>query len=206
MVNGLFPGEMIPDAVVGGCIEIYENAWPNPAETIQRVEEEAAGQKVFWDKASTFGDGVLQKARTNRVINVSYTANVHDNPVLQNVHNQYRMLLLATSLPYSKRQNISEELFHEDYQMLRYAEGEEYKQHYDGGTRTGRCVSAITYLNSDYEGGEIEFPFHRVKIKPEPGMLILFPSNYAYAHISHPITKGTKYALVTWLRDQGNFN
>jgi predicted 2-oxoglutarate/Fe(II)-dependent dioxygenase YbiX len=33
-------------------------------------------------------------------------------------------------------------------------------------------------------------------------MLILFPSNYAYSHIAHPVTSGTKYAMVTWIRDR----
>jgi predicted 2-oxoglutarate/Fe(II)-dependent dioxygenase YbiX len=69
-------------------------------------------------------------------------------------------------------------------------------------TSTGRSVSAICYLNNDYEGGELEFPHFNLTIKPEPGMLILFPSNFAYAHIAHPIISGTKYALVTWLRDR----
>jgi len=65
-----------------------------------------------------------------------------------------------------------------------------------------RDYSSICYLNDDYEGGEIEFPNFGVKIKPEPGMLILFPSNFAYAHRAHPVTKGTKYAMVTWIRDR----
>ena len=33
-------------------------------------------------------------------------------------------------------------------------------------------------------------------------MLILFPSSYPYMHIAHPVTKGTKYNLVTWLREK----
>jgi predicted 2-oxoglutarate/Fe(II)-dependent dioxygenase YbiX len=66
----------------------------------------------------------------------------------------------------------------------------------------GRALSAICYLNDDYEGGEIEFPEFKVKIKPEAGMLILFPSNFAYKHTAYPVTKGTKYALVTWIHDR----
>ena len=34
------------------------------------------------------------------------------------------------------------------------------------------------------------------------GMVILFPSNYAYRHIAHPVTSGTKYAIVTWIKDR----
>jgi predicted 2-oxoglutarate/Fe(II)-dependent dioxygenase YbiX len=66
----------------------------------------------------------------------------------------------------------------------------------------GRCISCIAYLNSDYEGGEIEFVNFGVKIKPQPGMLIIFPSNFAYRHIAHPVTSGTKYNLVTWIKDR----
>jgi hypothetical protein len=38
LVNNLFPGEITPNAVVGGCIEIFENVWPNHKETINLVE------------------------------------------------------------------------------------------------------------------------------------------------------------------------
>ena len=66
----------------------------------------------------------------------------------------------------------------------------------------GRSVSAICYLNDDYEGGELEFVNFKLKIKPQAGMMILFPSNFAYMHIAHPVTSGTKYAMVTWIRDR----
>jgi len=32
-------------------------------------------------------------------------------------------------------------------------------------------------------------------------MLIIFPSNYAYRHVAHPILSGTKYAMATWVTD-----
>ena len=73
----------------------------------------------------------------------------------------------------------------------------------DGGsTDVSRQVSCVCYLNDDYQGGELEFPNFKVKIKPEQGMLILFPSSFPYLHIAHPITQGIKYTLVTWLRDK----
>jgi predicted 2-oxoglutarate/Fe(II)-dependent dioxygenase YbiX len=66
----------------------------------------------------------------------------------------------------------------------------------------GRTISALLYLNNDYTGGHLEFPNFGIKIKPEPGMLILFPSNFAYRHQSTPVISGTKYCLVTWIRDR----
>lgn len=203
-VNGFFPGELKPDTTIGGCIDIFENAWPNPEHTIQMAESECSKPHsgAYWQRAGTIGQGPFQNARTNMVLEVTHLADVSNNPALQNIHNQFNMLLLAASVPYAQRYGIAEGLIHEGYGLLRYEGGQEYKAHYDGGTPTGRAISAVCYLNNDYEGGEIEFPHFNVKIKPLPGMLILFPSNFAYSHIAHPVTKGTKYAMVTWIRDR----
>jgi hypothetical protein len=41
-VNGIFPGELLPTETVGGCIDIFENAWPNPKKTIEDIEAECS--------------------------------------------------------------------------------------------------------------------------------------------------------------------
>lgn len=203
MINGLFPGELLPSTTVGGCIDIFENAWPNPKETISMVEEACAlkDSGLNWTRAGTMGHGAYQNIRTNYQLGVTETALLTSNVIAQNVHNQMYATLMAALLPYATKHDI-DELHHEHYNMLRYSGGQEYKAHADGSTKDGRCVSAIIYLNNEYEGGEVEFVNYNIKIKPEPGMLLLFPSNYAYRHIAHPVTSGTKYALVTWIKDR----
>jgi predicted 2-oxoglutarate/Fe(II)-dependent dioxygenase YbiX len=203
LVNGIFPGELYPSATVGGCIDIYENAWPDPQGTIDAIEEECGikDSGVSWSKAETVGKGLNQKIRTNYNLGVTHAATYANNSVAQNIHNQMYLLLTASTEIYAEKHDIPM-LVHESYNMLRYSGGQEYKAHADGFTESGRCVSAIIYLNNDYEGGEVEFVNFGIKIKPEPGMLLLFPSNYAYRHIAHPVTSGTKYALVTWLKDR----
>jgi len=205
-INGIFPGELTPSETIGGCINIFENVWPSPSDTISKLEQEINkhDSNIYWQRAETIGLGVHQTARTNDLLQVTNLASLTNNGLLQNIHNQFNMILLATTIPYVNRYNIQEPLFHEPYEILRYRPGTEYKSHYDGSTKTGRIISALCYLNDDYEGGEIEFVNFKVKIKPQPGMLILFPSNYAYMHIAHPITAGTKYSLVTWIRDRDN--
>jgi predicted 2-oxoglutarate/Fe(II)-dependent dioxygenase YbiX len=202
-INGLFPGELKPDATVAGCIDIYENAWPNPLETIKMIENETLNPDsgVAWTRATTIGRGVNQDERTNYHLGITSAAQECENPAAQNVHNQMYLLLLASTIPYAQKYGV-EELYHEHYSMLRYRGGQHYKAHSDGVTSTGRSISAIVYLNNNYEGGEVEFVNFGVKIKPEPGMLLLFPSNYAYSHIAHPVTSGTKYAIVTWIKDR----
>jgi predicted 2-oxoglutarate/Fe(II)-dependent dioxygenase YbiX len=204
IINNFFPGELQPSTIIGGCIAIYENVWPNPENTIKMVENAASDSDsgVHWQRAETTQEGANQTYRTNKMMGVTHLAGITNNAVLQNVHNQFYMLLLAASIPYAKRFNIKETLWHEHYQMLKYDQGEEYKGHYDGGTPMGRSISCLCYLNDDFEGGELEFPNFHVKIKPEPGMLVLFPSNYAYLHIAHPVTSGTKYSMVTWIKDR----
>lgn len=204
MINGLFPGVLQPSKTVAGCIDIFENAWPDPQRTINMIEEQVADPNVdfSWQKASTVGHGSRQNIRTNRHIGISHVAEIDSNPVCQNIHNQFNLLLLATTVPYSYRYKLDEPLFHEGYNLLKYAGGQQYHQHYDGTSKSGRTISAICYLNNDYEGGELEFPNFGVTVKPQAGMLILFPSNYAYGHVAHPIISGTKYALVTWIHDR----
>lgn len=202
-INGLFPGELYPDTTVAGCIDIFENAWPNPLETIQMIEDETLNPDsgVAWTRATTIGRGINQDDRTNYHLGITSAAQESGNPAAQNVHNQMYLLLLASTIPYAQKHEV-EEMYHEPYNMLRYRGGQHYKAHADGTTNTGRSISAIVYLNDDYEGGEVEFVNFGIKIKPEPGMLLLFPSNYAYRHVAHPVTDGTKYAIVTWIKDR----
>jgi hypothetical protein len=204
LVNNLFFGELKPSATVGGCIDIFENAWPDPELTIQRMEMACADTNsgVGWNRAGTVGLGHRQNARTNLGLGITFAGEGVGNSAMMDIHNQMYFLLLATTVPYCERYEIGESLYHEPYQALKYRAGEHYKPHYDGGTESGRAISAVVYLNDNYKGGHIEFPNFKIKLKPEKGMLILFPSNYAYRHIAHPVLEGTKYSLVTWIHDR----
>jgi len=204
LVNNIFTGRLNPSATVGGCIDIFENAWPDPEITIARIEQSCSdiNSGVGWSRAGTVGQGHRQNARTNLGLGITVSGEGVDNQAMKDIHNQMYFLLLATTIPYTERYDIHELLYHEPYQALKYRPNEEYKGHYDGGTASGRAISAVVYLNDDYEGGHIEFPNFKIKLKPEKGMLILFPSNFAYKHIAHPVTSGTKYSLVTWVHDR----
>jgi Rps23 Pro-64 3,4-dihydroxylase Tpa1-like proline 4-hydroxylase len=204
-INGIYLTERTPTETFAGCIEIFENAWPiNPYDTIKIIEQECSNPDsgVSWQKAGTIGDGSYQNIRTNLMMDITYLSDITNNFNVQTVNNLFYTLLLSASNSYGKRYHIHESFFHENYQLLKYRVREEYQAHYDGGTDLGRAISAICYLNDDYEGGELEFTNFNLKIKPKAGSIILFPSNYAYRHISHPILSGTKYALVTWIHDR----
>jgi predicted 2-oxoglutarate/Fe(II)-dependent dioxygenase YbiX len=84
------------------------------------------------------------------------------------------------------------------YNILRYTEGQFYTEHVDSFKARPRAVSCSLALNDDYEGGEFSFFNQEIKHKIPKGSAILFPSNFMYPHEIMPVTKGTRYSIVTW--------
>ena len=98
-------------------------------------------------------------------------------------------------------------MFDEGYTMLRYQGGQEYQSHCDYAPHIPRYLSALILLNpADYEGGGTYFEHFDEIVKPEKPSLVLFPSNYAYAHRAMPVIQGSKYAIVTWLGHRLDFD
>lgn len=58
-----------------------------------------------------------------------------------------------------------------------------------------RGITTVTYLNDAYEGGEIEFPQQNLVLKPEPGTVVVFPSNRNFPHRVRPITSGSRMSF-----------
>lgn len=195
------PKAIEPTDVVGGCIAIFENAWENPEKTIKELEEVVSDPTnvVQFHEART-----LDGSRTTRTnYDLSLTRYAYDSDVIRNINNQFWDVTFAGMNSYQPKFSPDDRFYYkEGFNVLKYQTGQEYQAHSDGGTLSGRAFSPIVYLNDEYTGGEIEFVNFNVKIKPKPGMLIIFPSNYPYAHIAHPVQTGTKYAIVTWLHDR----
>lgn len=84
------------------------------------------------------------------------------------------------------------------YDLLRYKEGQYYVQHTDSFISQQRSVSCSLALNDDYEGGEFAFFDRQIMIRPGVGSVIVFPSNFMYPHEVMPVTKGTRYSIITW--------
>ena len=101
-------------------------------------------------------------------------------------------------------------------QILSYGIGGHYCPHVDGEslwqTPNGeliwkksieRDLSMVFYLNDDFEGGDFIFPDLKIRVRPEPGMLVCFPSNHHYKHGVEPVTKGKRYSIVCWAKVKG---
>jgi len=66
-----------------------------------------------------------------------------------------------------------------------------------------RDISVVWYLNEDFDGGELEFPNFQVSVRPLTGMVVTFPSTHEYAHAAKPVTRGTRFAVATWMAAVG---
>ena len=104
----------------------------------------------------------------------------------------------------------------ESPQLLCYGQGGHYRPHIDAEGQwknpdgsviwkktIDRDLSTVLFLNDDFDGGYFSFPDLRIKIKPEPGLLVTFPSSRWYKHCVEPVISGHRYTLVTWMRVQG---
>ena len=88
--------------------------------------------------------------------------------------------------------------------LLKYSVGGKYEIHTDHYTTTIRHLSIIINLNDNYEGGDLVFTDQKEKeikrLKLSKGSIVFFPSNFMYPHSIEPITKGTRYSIVSWLQ------
>jgi hypothetical protein len=195
-----------PTYLAGGSVAVYENAWEDGYTTINDIikmtKDISLNVKFF--PSQTNADPLNtreQSIRTSHSLSISRYAIF--NKKMQSINDKCYSLISSAVENYKEIFKIEQEIKNtEPYTLLRYSGGEQYGFHYDGGTGSKRSISVLIYLNDDYEGGEIEFPNFNLKIKPKAGTLMLFPSNYAYGHIAHPVTSGTKYVVVTWLHDR----
>jgi hypothetical protein len=84
------------------------------------------------------------------------------------------------------------------YSLLKYNMGNFYIEHVDSFKEIPRTVSCSIALNDDYEGGEFAFFNRELKYKIKKGSVLMFPSNFMYPHEVMPVTRGTRYSIVTW--------
>jgi len=94
--------------------------------------------------------------------------------------------------------------------LLRYSPGQEYRPHFDyvQGVENRRLMTALIYLNEDYEGGETEFVRTGLRVKGRTGDVILFRNegadggpNPLSEHAGLPVIRGTKFLATRWIRE-----
>lgn len=203
----------MPDKSVNGIkvknealgLDVYKNAFTKEQinKYIKTLESNLkADSKYFWNEARvTNSDQPIKKARDCVDFKMNYASlggiKNEENIQLWETYDEIYNRLKFCIDDYCRYWGINV-TYYEVFNFVKYeGEGKEFKIHADDGPMYKAAVSAVIYLNDDYEGGEIAFPrMDNLVIKPSFGDIAIFPSNYIYEHASLPIKSGTKYCVV----------
>ena len=131
-----------------------------------------------------------------------------DSLILNNII--YKILHELNNYPYYSMMisGLDNKINDSGYDYHRYFTNDKCKLHADGIVlKTPNCFNFfdITFaaisinLNTPKSGGELILPEINVKIKPEKGKVVIFPTHPYFTHEVLPCDKGHRDVLITWL-------
>lgn len=152
-----------------------------------------------WTKTVVGHGEVNSNIRSAETVVMSYPHVIEKNPKVRHKLDQYMFSSAADVIrQYNKKFPLCEIQEDSGYEILRYKEGQFYTQHTDSFKARPRAVACSFALNDDYEGGEWGFFNRELIVKAPKGAAILFPANFMYPHEIIPVTKGTRFSVITW--------
>ena len=100
----------------------------------------------------------------------------------------------------------------EPLNILKYAPGQHYKPHHDGTGSDNvsvRQLTALIWLNDQFEGGGTDFPNIKVTVRGAPGDMLVFRNTLdngeldgRMIHAGLPVTDGVKWMASRWIRGE----
>jgi predicted 2-oxoglutarate/Fe(II)-dependent dioxygenase YbiX len=177
-------------------IIVIKNALTNPL--CDAILEEFKNSNEWED--TVIGSGAVNKeVRNCQTIVISYPHIIEKNNKIRAKLDKYIFASVAKCIQ-EYNTKFSHCKIEEDsgYELLKYPEGCFYTEHTDSFKARPRAVSCSFILNNDFEGGEFAFFDRELTYKLEKGDALMFPSNFMYPHEVMPVTKGTRYSIVTW--------
>jgi len=89
----------------------------------------------------------------------------------------------------------------ETWNLQKYKPKEGYfVKHFErtGSITVNRHLTFMTYLNNVRNGGETEFYYQQLKIKPETGLTLVWGTDWTFTHRGIPSKTETKYIATGW--------
>jgi prolyl 4-hydroxylase len=97
----------------------------------------------------------------------------------------------------------------EPLNLLRYKPGQQYKPHHDGRVSEDgpiRIMTALIWLNEQFEGGETAFPTLNIRVRGGVGDMLVFKNVHddgtlddRLLHAGLPVTEGVKWMASRWI-------
>lgn len=185
-------------------LNVYRNVFSeaDSKRYIDILESNLSGDKKYkWSEAKvTNSDTPIKKARD--CVDFKYKQENlgprdEHNAELLDLHQEIYDKLKYCIDDYARYWGINV-VYYEAFNFVKYeGAGSHFNIHADHGPAYNATVSAVIYINDDYEGGDLKFPrLDNLVYKPKAGDIAVFPSNYIYEHASLPMQSGTKYCVV----------
>lgn len=176
-------------------IVVFENIVPS--QLCDEVLEEYNNDKNWIN--TTTGGGLNREIRRCDAVNMTDSFIINQNKEKRkNIDEQLFICAGNAIKKYNDKFKEAKIQGDSGYTILRYQEGEFYRQHTDHFLQAPRIVSCSFALNNGYEGGEFAFFDRELIYKPPKGSALMFPSNFMYPHEIMPITRGVRYSIITW--------
>jgi prolyl 4-hydroxylase len=100
----------------------------------------------------------------------------------------------------------------EPLNILKYTPGQQYRPHHDGTGSDNvsvRTLTALIWLNDQFEGGETDFPKIGVRVRGGVGDMLVFRNvrddgsfDERMIHAGLPVTEGVKWMASRWIRTE----
>lgn len=99
-------------------------------------------------------------------------------------------------------EHVSSWTITEDINIQKYKKGEAFfAWHCERdaiGFSSKRLLVFMTYLNTVKKGGETEWLYQKLKIKPEEGLTVIWPADWMFTHRGCPSFTEEKYIITGW--------
>jgi hypothetical protein len=184
------------------CVSLYEDVFnPEDAEYfLQKLEEDIKDEwnDLTWSNSGVGNQGTVTDYRTSLSCSLIPLMKPYPPTELSEFFNLNIREHVDAVVEDYRNENMLPNAFQEPFGVLKYLPESEYHAHYDHFRDNARVFSMVGTLKEPEEGGELEFPTIGLTVPPRVGSVILFPSNFPYIHIAHPVSKGIKFSMVTW--------
>ena len=88
------------------------------------------------------------------------------------------------------------------FNIQKYLKGDHFSSIHSERTNLSsihRLFAWMTYLNDVEDGGTTDFKYFDLKVKPEQGKTIIWPSEWTHAHRGSVLNSGSKYIITGWM-------
>ena len=88
-----------------------------------------------------------------------------------------------------------------EFNIQRYRSGQHFQRIHterDGLSSAHRLFAWMTYLNDVKQGGETEWYYQKLKIKPKKGLTVIWSADWTFTHKGHTTIDEDKYIITGW--------